>query len=652
MKLWKIKNENPVRDSIKFTFTFIYLFILCIVQTACVGTIKDANSQKSLGNDKTDGVSFTYTGILNAKAIANDKVEIFFPQAEGDPDDLAYVVRYDGQQIPLYIYGSSLRPDYKGQLRTTVKNLDVNSTYVFSVQVRNVKTGSESNNSITKIVKTFSNLTANFDGVVELRHLPGAAGANGIQVLWNPAEFKGTVITKDEIDPIEYRVTVIDGSLLSPNSMNDSNFEEPERKIVSASGDKRSIIVNGLIPDRKYYVQVRAVHYGYSQFSADPNYKLEENTNYIEISTYSDDIANLEFNDASFNITYPQGAGGLYSLKANWSAPNGNFDHYRIYYTVNGSSNLSTYLNADPVDMFCSGSETRDSNVFCKEVHYSNINELITGLLPYTEYDLVLAICTSTNCTIDKRKTSPVITTKTAPPVAIFNGISSISPAKNITELDRLFLNIELPNFLSGNISGYLIKYYGSDPSSLSPLILNDPLNGSGLGYVPYDVRTATAIEITGVDPTSISNYCFKLVPYVANFDGSITEGNDDSLSVVCTLPSIKGPTLNEFSGVLSYTCNSSAKQIQVLWNKPSSGIYSHIQVFYQNTLGDFNFGSATDPSNLHYSSVLVPGDQTSTTLTSLQAGTTYRVGVLTYYLSGNGPVRSEFNTTFFSCSL
>lgn len=620
--------------------------------SSCVGTITDADSTKTVGaagEGKNKGIE--YNGIISAKAISNDKVEIYFPVAEGDPDNLAYVIRYDGQQIPLYIFGTSLRPDYRGQLKTTVKNLNIASSYVFSVQVRDIKTGLESSNSVNKLVKTFSNLTSNFDGITELRHLAGAAGTTGIEVHWNPAEVKGTVINKDEIDPIEYKITIIDGSSLTPGSMNSADFSAPQRKIVSAASDKRKLTINGLIPDRKYYVQVRAIHHGTTLYGSDPNYKKEENSNYLEISTYSDDVGNIDFNDSSYQLSYPQGSGGLYSFRASWSAPVGNFDHYRIFYTVKNSSNLNNFLNNQTQDALCQGSEAQDANVYCQYVSPSSTSVTLSELNPYLEYDALLVICLSSNCENGKRRISEVRSIKTAPPVAVFNGITSIDGATNLNELDRMKLNFSLPLFSTGNISGYNVKFYGSDPGS-APVNINEVGNASGLTIGNYELLTSTSIEVIGIDPTSISNYCFKVVPFIVNLDGSITEGDESTLPVMCRSPGITAPTVTQFGGFDSFSCNSSNAEIILNWSTPSSGVYSHFEIYYQNTLPDFSYGSAIDTNNTAYSRLLIGANLESFTLAGLQVGTTYRVGILTYFLSSDGVARSEFNTGFINCSL
>lgn len=630
--------------------------------SGCVGTIKDANNETTKASNSTDVAQVNYAGITGAVAISNNKIEITFPQSELDADDIAYVVRYDGLQVPIYLYGTALRPDYKGQLRFTIQDLRVDSSYSVSVQVRNVKTGIESNNTVLKQAKTFSNLTANFNGITELRNISGAEGTIGIEAFWNPADTKGSVINKDEIDPIEYRITLIDGTLLNPGSMNDSAFSDPSRKVISAGSDKRSAVIGGLQPGKKYFVQIRAVHYGFSLYSADVNYLSERNTKYLQISTYSEDLGDINFDDSTFSLSLPPGSAGLYSLSASWAAPTGNFDHYRLYYGVQGTSDITNFLNTQNGDVVCHGTETADNSVSCIPLSSSsNLNNLITGLTVNTSYDVILAICITSQCELGKRIISSVSSKITTPNVADFQGIKSIDPARSLANLDHIYLNFDLPNFLSGNISGYVLLYYGADPANASPLSVNDSdvVNVSGLNLLPYDYQRDTSITITGIDPLSTDQYCFKLAPFSYNFDGSKTFGDTSTVSPKCIKPLLKAPDKTIFPGIDSEvsTCDTLGLSATIKWQLPTSGVYSNYELFYlsypngQLPPPSFTFGNAIEWTTNSYERILINSTVTNYKLTGLQPGTTYRFGVLTFYSSIDGPIRSEYNSNFLQCS-
>ncbi len=623
--------------------------------SSCVGTIKDANKSTTKASSSTDVAQVEYAGISGAVAVANDKVEISFPQSSLDADTITYVIRYDGLQVPIYLYGSSIHPDFKGLLRYTINNLQIDTNYSFSVQVRNVLTSVESNNTVLKQVKTFSNATANFMGVSELRNLTGADGTSGIEVFWIPAQVKGSAINKDEIDPIEYQVTVLDGSILNPASMNDPSFISPDRRVLSIGSDKRSTIINGLQSGKKYYVQVRAIHYGYSLNSADVSYMLEKNTKYMAISTYTEDISNINFDDTTFLLDLPPGSGGLYSLKASWSPPTGNFDHYRLYYAKHGEADIKNYLNSQVVDPICMDSETNYPQVSCIQFPAnSNLNNIITNLSINTNYDVVLAICVSLNCNL--RVIGNVASKTTTPGVADFSGIQTIDPAKNISNLDEVYLNFKLPNFLSGNINGYVLNYYGNSPTNPSPLSVNDLSipNTTGLNVLTYSVFDDTTITVKGINPLSSDQYCFKLVPFSYNIDGSKRFGDVSSQTPKCITPSIKAPTVLQFTGIDTQTssCDTLAQSATIKWNIPTIGVFSNFELFYVNDQSSFSFGDAINYSTNSYERILINSTTNSLNLTGLQPGRTYRFGVLTLYNSIDGPIRSEYNYNFFQCTL
>lgn len=634
-----------------------YLFIPLLIfvtmfNMSCVGTIKSANplSTKSISTKNSSIQDFP--GITSVKAISDSAAELFFPPISGDTDEISYVIRYSGQLISTYIQASSLRPDYRGLLKVTVNNLKSDNLYDFNIQARNIKTGAESTNSAAKSAKTFSNATARFSGITQVRNLAGANGLSGVEVFWNEAEVRGGIVSKDEIDPIEYRITLVNATSLSPGNMNDSSFTEPNRKVFSIAPTKRSAIVNGLSQGTKYYVQVRAIHHGYSLNSSDTSYKVEENTNYLEITTYTEDLASLNFDTSSFVTTFPPGSSGLYSLNSQWAIPKGNFDHYRIYYALDGTTNISSFLNASTTNSFCFGPELNDSNIKCEYVNFDKSSYQLTGLDPNKKYNIILAICLTAECPKSKRTLSILRDHTTTPSVASFSGISSISPAKKLEELDKLFLNIADPDFTSGNISGLLIDYYGSDPTNPTPIPLNnsDFTNTSELSVDVFNYMNDRVISISGIDPTSASPYCFLVYPFTYNNDGSKNLFKS-GLTPRCAVPTIEGPKLAEFTGIANFSCNLATKEATIDWNSPSIGIYNKYELYFTKENIVFSFGSAIDPATTSYTKILLDSTQTSVRLTGLEPGATYKFGVLTRYQSIDGVIRSEFNNEIKSCT-
>lgn len=649
----KEKMEDVKQMKIFVTTFYITLNLFLI---SCVGTIKQVDPISTQAASVADKNIINYIGITKATAISNGRVEVTFPAAEGDPDELAYVIRYDGQQIPVYVFASALQPDYRGLLKHTIINLQPDTNYSFSVQVRNIKTNLESVNNLANFTKTFNNSTAKYNGITTLKNLSGADGINGIEAVWSEAERIGTAINIDEVDPIEYQVTVIDSNFLNPGDMNNENFTEPNRKVFSVQGNKRSAIINGLKAGTKYFVQARAVHHGYSipQNASNINYKKEQNTNYLEISTYSDNLGNINFNNKSLNTSYPSGIGGLYSLILSWTAPQGNFDHYRAYYSIDSSnSDINNFLNTANVDAICNGPETEDPNILCQFVDSNLESFLLTGLETNEKYNVALAICLSRACETGKKVFSEVISHTTTPPIANFRGITSISTAKELNKLDRMYLHFDSPDFTSGNISGLIVQFFGSDINNTTPDSLNDSssLNTSFLEAQPFNYKLDTTIEISGIDPNSTNPYCFLITPFTYNNDGTKTL-HPGGLIPQCKMPQIKGPSVLEFGGIDAYECNNANGSIKVYWTTPLAGIYSHFELFYIASSPSFNFGEAFEWQNNSYYRILIDPFSEFYTITNLQLGRNYRVGVITYYNYVGTPIRSEINPNSIRCDL
>ena len=632
--------------------------ILNILIIGCVGTIKSANPISTKAKFSNDKNISEYPGILEANAISNSRAEIIFSPIEGDPDQIAYVIRYDGQQIPTYVFGSGLKPDYRGLLKHTITNLIPDTNYSFSVQVRNVKSNVESANNNSKNTKTYSNTTAIFNGISILRNLSGADGLNGFEVIWPEAETRGGTVNKEESDPIEYKITIIDSNFLNPGDMNNNSYGEPNRKTFSIQEGKRSAIINGLKPGTKYYAQVRTIHHGYSLpvNSSNKNYKLESNTNYLEISTYSENIGNLNFNNNSLKTSFPPGNSGLYAINLSWLAPEGNFDHYRVYYAIDDEkTNLSNFLNTSSFDSTCAGIETSDINIKCQFVNSNLSNFLLTGLETNTRFNLALVICLTRSCESGKRIVSNLKNHTTTPLVANFNGITSIKLAKDLTKLDRMFLHFESPDFNSGNISGFNVEYFGADTNNPTPITLNDPdiINSTELSVHAFDYRLDKIIEISGINPSSSAAYCFLITPFTFNNDGTKSI-HRRGLIPQCKIPEIKGPTLLDFPGLDTYNCKSVTKEIEISWITPNEGIYSHYEIFYTSENISFNFGDAIlwDTPPTAYKRILVDPSKFKFTLSNLQTGKNYKIGILTFYNSINGIIRSENNINIVQCSL
>lgn len=598
----------------------------------CVGTIKDANSIKTMSQDKGDVNVSDYKGIEAVVAIADTKVEVFFPEVSysGNISDISYVIRYGGQQVPLYIAANSLKKvqRYNGNgekvlsYKATVSNLQADKVYEFNVEVMNIKNGSVSSNNSYIPVRTFSNATARFDGIQEVKNLPGNKGINGILVLWEEALKLGTSISKNPVDPYQYQITVLDGSTpglaYGPADMNNESITGEGRKIYTIEAGNRQMEINGLKAFTKYYVQVRTIHEGKKEFPNDDTYKVEQNTGYLEITTYDPSKDPIITNKDSLTHQYPAGVEGLTAVNLGWINPVGVFDHYRIYYSEN---NTSPTINA-----ICGAN--------CEVVNATNTTYKLVGLQPKKNYYITLVVCVDSTC-LPKNLSYTRVMHSTNPPILVgYKGIQTIDTAKNISSLENLFLNLSLPDFNQGYVAG--IDFFGCHSTTASECVINEGgdllSTTTDISIEPdFDYINNGVMKVGGIDSSSDYPYCFVAIPFV--YDETLTKKYVESpLSIPrCKVPEVKAPSFAGFD--TSTNCDI------LKWQTPTSGVFDVYEIYYRKKV---NIQSPmlplTELGNT-YQRTIVAGDkiQYATSQLELEIGGVYDFGIRTLYRSSEG---------------
>lgn len=602
--------------------------MMALLQVGCVGTIKDANSISTKSSAIPSSLVGNYPGIQSVTAIADSKVEVFFPSVEGDLEKIAYVIRYSSQQVPVYIQASVLKEvehfingEKVYSLKATISNLRSDTSYDFSVEVRDIVTGSESSNNVYMPVKTFSNLTARFTGVGEVNNLPGVNGINGIEVNWVEAEVRGTSISKNDIDPIGYEITVLDGSTpdlyRSPAEMNNKTLSTATRTVYSAPAGTRSYTINGLRAFTKYYVQVRAIHYGKSLNVTNVNYKVEENTDYKEIITYDPSSTSSISDPTSFASSYPPGPTGLTSINLSWKRASGVFDHYRIYYNIGDFTPV--------VSPICLTN--------CVVVNSSQNLYQLVGVSARQNYYLSLVVCQDVSCSsyISYNKINHL----TSPPVITsYAGIYSIDTAKNLGTLDKFFLNMALPDFNLGYIAGVDIfgchstSMANCNPSNVSFLLSTT----TALAIDPaYDYTSNNILQISGIEPSSPYSYCFYSKPYIYNDLNAKTYVDAPLSTVRCQVPEIKAPSFSGFD--IDSTCDL------LKWQTPTTGVFDGFEIYYRLKSSVYEGSVPLNITDGTYQRFIVNADITeySTQQLALVTGGAYDFGIRTIYRSADG---------------
>ena len=611
--------------------------VLLGLLTSCVGTVED-NSLETTKAYQADSESIDYIGLESANPIASDKVELYFYPTTIDAATITYQITYDGLQVPITVPGLNLSPNYKGLLRYVVEGLKTNTTYNFSVEIFS-DDGAKSQSGIIVAATTFDNYTADFKGIGKVSNLSGADGLNSLLVEWALVPKKGTDASPVETDVVEYIVTIIDADYLTPADMNNTSYSSPQRREVLVAKTKRSVIVNGLKSDTKYFIQVRAKHQGMITYANDDSYISEENTKYLEISTLSNDLASYDFDQASLVLSLPFGSAGLSSVNLNWDAGQGAFDSYRIYFKkASDAGDLTTHIS----DVLCDGQEGA-TNIYCKSVSYDTTSTTIADFDSNTEYDFMVVLCQTSSCGVGEKIQSDIKKITTTPETALFGGVVDILPARDVNYLDYVYLQVNPPNLTNGILHGLLVEY--TDSNTSSTYILNHPYssNVTSLSVIDFNYETVDEITISGLEVGSGKEYCFTVFPFTYDGVGGIVE-HRGSESAKCITPTIKAPTDLEFSGLVS--CNVGVTgEVTVQWKEPTAGIYQYFDVFY--TTSFFNFSSAL----AGYDSVRVSGSKLTTVLPMMPSGT-YQIGVLTYINILGNDIRSDFNSNILTCTV
>ncbi len=599
---------------------------------SCVGTIEDKNPEVTKGAS-TDSVPIVFEGVFEATAIADSKIDVYFYPSNIEPKNVTYLISYDGLQNPISVPGTTLTTNHKGLLKYTVKGLNINTNYTFSVQAKDVS-GSISTSTAVFTTKTFENITADFAGISTVRNLAGEDGRTSLRVEWPAARIEGNTFYPNEIDPNQYEIILLNAENLTPNAFDDEFFGEPNRKKFYVAGTKVSHQINGLSPGTKYFVRVRTIHQGYIDFGADVDYKKEENSNYVLAQTLSDDASNVDVDLTTFNVDILS----LNSVGLSWESAEGPLVEYRIYYRNLDDGGLPWSSFRTSRNTVCDGADSTYPEWSCKKLDFTETSTKLADLEPLADYEMIAVICMTSGCeyanSIEYEHNSPYTI---FPGIANFAGITSIEQPKYYWSVDEIYLKIASPNLSSGAIDGLLVeaKARTADDGPVLDTILNHPTasNNSNFLVDNFDYTSDDTITITGVQPDSDEQYCFSVLPFIYN-EGVVQISRDGEVTQ-CISPTVALPNEEEFEGLNFSTTipDTTTNTISLNWSAPEGGIYDSFRIFIRESSGGqtFEFANAVNPSNTDYVMVEVPYGTTTYTFSFLPDGV-YTIGVLPYY--------------------
>lgn len=709
--------------SIKKIITLTSTLIFTMILTSCVGTVADKNSQLSKINASNSNGSFSFEGIKTATGVSHDKIELIFEPATGEPSDLVYEIYVNNSNIPIKIGGASLAINASGDYYFTVTGLALQTTYNFNMRV--VASGAPS--EVVKLdplesrsATTFSNETADFAGITSLSLGAGTSGKDKLIVKWVPAVTLGTVSRPRPRDPTAYEITyikstagaAIGGGIRNINNSNlaaaDGRFVIQVPATIGSPPAPRSEATLSVDPNTFYYVQVRAIHKGYDNYSGiDPLYKREENKRFLGKKTNiaGQTLSFLATNEF-INIKNPEGKESLSRLDLDWFPASGDFDHYRVCYTRIAEPGFQPPIGVDylqdaivppntekDIDIIMNNATPVTNYSKCITVNAATTNIRIPDNNPvdppnstvdfvtHAYYQAKIIACVDVACT--ERKISNVLTRKVISNVTPFNGILSVlNPltADSSQALSTVTLNFDAPIVSSGFMNRFSLYCY--DPADLTQRVeLDIKLAGNtssstiarcnGIKNIQqikmdeplsyYENITSLQLELPIIDGSA--RYCFSLHPWIKH---PIIDQNEINKAVVkCFTPEIKTPTVAQFPGSdKNNTCKNPTRDITVTWPEPSGGLYTDFLIaFREKKVGDsFNFNDAiaqfTSGAPGAYKFKTIPKGSPLTLTTQILStdglvqGRTYAIGVLTYLTHLGVKKYSQYNINTDDCSL
>ncbi|MFG1499839.1 fibronectin type III domain-containing protein [Halobacteriovorax sp. XZX-3] len=652
---------------------FLSIVLSLLLLAGCVGKVEDANLEKAR-NAESGRQTFQFAGISKVIPISNDKIEVYFFPATGPASELTYLIKVNDATIPIEVKADSLSVNDEGMYRFTVRNLNVNTEYTFSVGVRDGSTGSQSENDATLSAKTFSNFTADFAGISSVEPLVGAAGQNTVLVKWVPAVTLGSTYNPMPNDPIAYEVSYIaadDGTIsdLFNNTHPAIQRDLKPGEVTASTGGttERERQVTGLMPGKQYYFRVRSIHKSYGIYQDTQGYRFEENNKIISVTTLGSGGL-FDWDTLSLRATTPDKNLGLTSIDLTWAPAVGPFENYRIYNYKLGEAEedvdlvrarIPEEIDASIIDPLNLAGDYRTANAeeFSKRI----------GSLEEYDYYLTFAIaCRTLTCGDGERIIGKPVFYRAIPKLASFSGILGIQSPQDINNLNQITINFDPPVIETGFLNGFDIYCYEGEGDA-SPTLLNfNVANASGKascdGLIRLDDNPGdyagfgayTSVRIQGNffgagDTVADKEYCFAAVPSVTGNNFSLNDV--DNAIVKCITPIVKVPTVEQFPGVIN-ACNTGADYITVSWDAPTGGIYDKYAVFYKEKDGKvfkYTDALANDPAYTRVDNIVAT--TYTYTIPSLVPGKIYQFGVLPY-IDGASPIYADINTGLGECKI
>lgn len=659
----------------KFNLSQFIALILLGLFVSCVGTVEQADPNKT-AYFEPKASTFEYQGLYAVTPIAHDKLEIEFYATQGFADGIFYYL-YVNDGSPILLEKTIVDESSGGRYRYLLKGLSINSTYKIRIAVVNNIAETKSINEKVITAKTFDNRVADFLGVNRVSKVVGQ-GDRSIKVEWIPAKFTGTFAPTD-YDPSNYQIYVTETSPALSHFLGDMPMTPepfPSSGSISSSNDAGFTTIGNLKPNTTYYVQMRAVHTLWKRLTTDGTYteatipfRRELNTKFLKIKTDSS-TSLIDLDQESLALSNAAGSEGLTKVMATWEQGEGAFAGYKIFWReYTGSGDATT----DPWENSTLQSYLANSVFIAPDLTSFKVPS--TGSLnSYKWYQFKLVLCKTSSCPVDDPLSpdygivSDMKAIKVQPRLAPFSGITFLRDPQDVNVQDKMRVEFDAPVTSIGyadeleiycvNPANHSIQYKISAGSGSALSGITDATNCNGLylenGLSLTDNHTLVrGIKNINTSPAAQANYCFAMTPAIRAPGFEAAEIPPLQRIVRCIQPEIKVPTITQFPGIKGL-CRVDENKISIDWDKPTGGVYNKFQVFYRPIEGGdtFRFSDAVAGDSAYSSSALLDNNTVTYTITGLEPGRNYKVGVLSvaYDSGANTRIFSEYNIKIQGC--
>lgn len=559
--------------------TFIIIVLTFVGLSSCVGTVEDKNPKNTKAAE-IPKESITFGGLTKVVAISHDKVELYWSPAPGTPENLTYQVYTNNSVVPAAIPGVSLNPNANGELSFTVTDLQINTTYDFSVGVKEVKTGASSENNKSMSARTFANLTADFQGISNVKVPAGVSGKTNLELEWVPATVDTIALALPyPQDPVGYEIKYINKIQGPSSELNDPSSPYVVTKQfpstitgTTPATDMRTVNIPGLTPGTTYYFQVRAIHKAFVDFGHIPSYKREQNTRFFEQTTTSNSGV-FSLSSDLLNANPPKaGIDQKDKIELEWFPATGSFYEYRVYWEKIADPDRAYF--GTPGDCTLWDEDTPTQKYNCLEIALGNTiddakitalnsaGEKINGdatagyikvnandtfatiksLTAFAYYNFMVLACENATCGPANRVPTKHKQKRVFPVLAPFTGVHTIDHPGDPAQDHKIKMHMDPPVITSGYVDSSEVYCYDGKLDSTPVILPNDGTPVSDPGTSCHNVMMKTPAPLTlnsfsnykeinleldtpfsGTETVSTKKYCFAVVP---NIDGDYG-GND-----------------------------------------------------------------------------------------------------------------------------